>query len=377
MRYFYLDSAATTPIHTCIKNAMLRAMDSFGNPSSVYPLGLEARQMVEHARHQVAQMIGAEDDEILFTSGATESNNIVIHHFNEVYGGTELRNGWLSAVEHPSVVKAFERHFYSAPVHIYPDKHGVLPKIDKSDEWNGGVASVMLANNETGLVHNIDALADSFDCFHTDITQFVPHRQIDIHNFCGMDFIDFASFSAHKFGGPKGVGALFVNRAFTRDEVDMVTPLFGGGGQEHGYRSGTENVIGIVGMGAAAQYTMEHYDDTALDATIRQFADIILDTIPDSVLNFEPHIPVFSVCVKGVSNASLVMACGMRGVSISAGSACHGNGEEPSEVLLNMGMSEEDALQTIRISPPEDMHPDVLREACRIIADCASFLRKS
>ena len=377
MKLFYLDNAATAPLLPDVREAMKEAMDLFGNPSAVYPIGLKAREAVERARHQVAQMIGAEDDEIFFTSGATESNNIVVHHFNETFGDTELRNGWISAVEHPSVTKAFSRHFEAFPVHIYPDKNGVLPRIDKSDDWSGGVASVMLANNETGLVHNIDALADSFDCFHTDITQFVPHRQIDIHNFCGRDFIDYASFSAHKFGGPKGVGALFVNRAFEHNDPIGTVPLFGGGGQERGLRSGTENVLGIVGMGEAAQFMTEHYDDMLLRGLIDEYANIILDTIPTAWLNFYPHIPVFSVCIPNVSNASLVMACGMQGVCISAGSACHGNGEDPSEVLLNMGLSTEDALHTIRISPTHGMLPDTFREACRIIADTAGHIAES
>lgn len=374
VKQFYLDAAATTPLLVCVRDAMLKAMDVFGNPSSVYPLGLAAKDAVEDARHQVALLIGAEDDEIVFTSGATESNNMVIRHLNEAYGGTEMRNGWISAVEHPSVVKAFSRHFESSPVHIYPDEHGVLPRIERDDGWDSGVASVMLANNETGLVHNIDALADAFAVFHTDATQFVPHRQLDVHNFCGLDFIDFASFSAHKFGGPKGVGALFVNRAFSRDLPMPVTPMLGGGGQEHGMRSGTENVIGIVGMGAAAEYTRKHYDEVALRDRIAKFANIILDTIPHCWLNFYPCIPIFSVCVPNVSNASLVMACGAQGVSISSGSACHGNGETPSEVLLNMGLSAEHALNTIRISPPEHMTENEFYAACKIIAEIVNVL---
>ena len=370
MRTYYLDNAATSPMLPAVRDVMIQALEDglYGNPSSVYPLGLEARKAVDKARHQVAQMIGADDDEIIFTSGATESNNFVVRHFET----DTFADAWISAVEHPSVTKAFVNHYSIMPYKIYPDKFGILPQIENPDEMSYGVASVMLANNETGLVHNIDVLADRFDYFHTDITQFVPHRQIDIHNFCGRDFIDFASFSAHKFGGPKGVGALFVNR---RNRDVNITPLFGGGGQEFGLRSGTENVLGIIGMGEAAEHMSTRYDEVILQNRIAEYATIILDTIPSAWLNFYPHIPVFSVCVPDVSNASLVMACGMRGVYISAGSACHGNGEEPSEVLLNMGLSVEEAKHTIRISPISGMSMRDFRDACIIIAECAKMLQ--
>lgn len=369
---YYLDNAATTPLVEPVRQAMIKAMDIFGNPSSTHAVGVEARKAVEKARKQVADMIGASEDEIIFTSGATEANNMVVNHLYRLYGEKKVS---LSAVEHPSVFEAFHYTFNDWPPFIQ-----VLPDGSLRDErdYAPSATSIMLANNETGLIHDIPGIAYDYDVIHSDITQYVPHYEMDIHDYAGIDLFDFASFSAHKFNGPKGVGALFVNRSFSRHDLHKhITTFMHGGGQESGQRSGTENVIGIVGMGAAAEWTMNHYDNGMTYDTVQEFRDIIENCLPvGTQINFESGIPVYSVYIPGVNNETLAMACSMRGVYFSTSSACHGNDSEPSLVLMNMGLPKERVMNTIRLSPSINMHPDVLASACGIIADVADSLRK-
>ena len=345
----YLDHNATTPIRPEVADAMSAVLrQEFGNPSSVYAEGAAARARVESSRAQVATLLGVEASEIRFTGGATEANNALL--FGLLSIGDHVVT---SAVEHPSITEplALLESRGVLVSRIEPDRDGcvrsqaVVAAITEATK----LVSIIWANNETGSIQPVDEIATACRArgirFHTDATQAVGKTAIDLARVP----VDFLSSSAHKLGGPKGVGALVVRG-------DATLPAFlHGGGQERGLRGGTENVAGIVGYGVACALARAERSEreevcgklrdrlwTGIQANIQAVRwNGDRERVLSNTLNVE---------FEGVAGEVLVQALDLEGVAVSAGAACHSGSIEPSKVLTAMGRTPEQARGSLRLS---------------------------
>ncbi len=340
----YLDHNATSPLCAPARRAMADAVELFGNPSSVHSEGRAARRLVEEGRDAVAALIGGRPREIIFTSGGTEANN-------QALSGAPAASLVISAVEHMSVREAAERSgrpFFVCPV----DENGVveMEAFERMVETAPAPAlvSVMLANNETGVIQPIRDLAACAHAhgalFHCDAVQGPGRLAIDVEDL-GVDLL---SLSGHKLGAPKGVGALWV-----RSGIEL-RPLIVGGGQEFRHRAGTENVPGIAGFGAAAIAA-----GRALRTVDRVRA--LRDRLEAAILEAACDARIFGAAAPRVANTSAiympgmaaetqVMAFDLEGIAISAGSACSSGKVQPSHVIAAMGATPEEAQGVIRVS---------------------------
>lgn len=335
----YLDYNATAPLRPEAAAAMVSAHGLCGNASSVHRFGRLARRAVEDAREAIAAAVDASAAEIVFTSSGTEANNLALR-------GTG-RPLFISAVEHDSV-----RGAGNGAGIIRVDQDGLveLPHLEEllAAVDAPALVSVMLANNETGVVQPIDelvALARRFGALiHCDAVQALGKIPV---SFAALD-VDMMTLSAHKLGGPQGVGVLIV-----RDSVD-IAPLLRGGGQERSRRAGTENVAGIAGFGAAVAMTDQAVAETPALARLRDDIEArIVAIAPDAVIYgaASPRLPNTScIGLPGVSNEVQVMALDLAGVAISAGSACSSGKLTPSHVLQAMGAGDDAAASAIRVS---------------------------
>ena len=352
----YLDHNATTPLDPAVLDAMLPyLMDSFGNAASVDHLhGNEASVAVERARAQLASVIRADPSEIIFTSGATESNNLAI------IGGALAqqergRHIVTTAIEHPSVLEAFEHlETLGFEVTVLPaNRDGLIDlevlEAELTEETT--LVSVMAANNEIGTIQPLreigSLLADRGITFHTDAAQALAYQDLDVRR----DAISMMSLSAHKAYGPKGVGALFVRRKGGRVPI---RPLLHGGGHEKGLRPGTLNVPGIVGFGVAAERAkvLRGKESPRLSSFRSTLLSTLREACPELQLNgaLSPRLPGnLNVYLPGVENRALIQLTSKE-VSYSAGSACTTTEVKPSHVLLAIGRTETEAHQSIRLS---------------------------
>ena len=335
----YMDHNATTPTRPVARDAVARALELTGNGSSVHGFGREVRRLIEDAREAVAQFAGAEPAGVVFTSGGTEANNLILR-------GSGRARVLASAVEHVSVLKAAP-DIEEIPV----DGDGIvsLEALDAllADHARPALVSVMLANNETGVIQplaEVSAIAKNHGALvHGDAVQAAGKIPFDIKAL-GADII---SLSAHKIGGPAGVGALVSAGDF---------PLQGilrGGGQERGRRAGTENVSGIAGFGAAARAAVDGLSDFAKLASWRDRIEAVLGK-GTGVRVFGtggPRLPNTScLTMPGVKAETQIIALDLAGVALSAGSACSSGKVEPSHVLAAMGIEAKDADTAIRVS---------------------------
>jgi len=340
MERIYLDHNATSPLDPAAREAVVAALPNWGNASSVHFEGRRARELVETAREAVAALVGADRFEIFFTSGATEANHIAIRALAKL-GSDRGRHVLSTVVEHPSVLGALDalgaEGFGVARVPV--DALGRLDP-ERFAAHIGPqtvVASVMGANNETGNLYDVELLARA--CrergvrFHSDITQLVGRVPVDLHAI-GCDA---ASFSGHKLGGPPGVGVLYVRRG------TPLGPLLPGGHQERGLRAGTENVIGIVGLGAiAGPAKVRASSEVRALAEVRdRFWTEIQANVAGVVINGDPdgarRLPnTLNVSIGGAASEVIVIALDLAGFSVSAGSACSAGTLEPSHVLRAM-----------------------------------------
>lgn len=363
IKRIYADYAATTPLCLPARRAMHDAFDTYGNPSSLHQAGVEARKLVEEARAKVAKAINAEPDEIYFTSGATEANN----------WATGERGTFASSIEHSSMYsfgpKMDEENSFKC------DRFGIV-----TEDFNGEISeyyenfSVGMVNNEVGTVQNITEWSwcshNRGRRFHTDATQAVGHIPVDVKEL-GVDLL---SMSAHKFGGPKGVGALFVRRG-----VDIL-PMTCGGHQEAGKRAGTENVIGIVGMGAAIEWATNNLDKSAPYLT--RLRDILIDgilDIPGAELTGHPtqrSPSIASFVFGGIDGQPLVLALDERGVCASSGSACSEGEVGISHVLKAMGYTEENGRGSLRLSIGWSTTEADVRYIIRAVKESVEELRR-
>jgi cysteine desulfurase len=325
--YTYLDHNATSPMRPVVLDAMVEALKAGGNPSSVHRPGRAARARIDRARKQVAALVGALPGEVVFTSGGTEANNLALRGHSRVL---------VSAIEHESVLKA-------APdaERIPVDANGVidLSALERMLAGRPALVSVMFANNETGVIQPIAEVVrlarNAGAQVHCDAVQAAGKVPVDLHSL-GVDYL---SLSAHKLGGPTGVGALVV-----RDGAPFATDRVGGG-QESYRRAGTENVAGIVGFGVAAEVSCDGRDVAAL-------RDRIEGSLPGKVYGAAvPRLPnTTCISMSGVKAETQVMAFDLAGVAVSAGSACSSGKVTRSAVLTAMGVEPAEAETAIRIS---------------------------
>jgi len=352
-RSIYLDHHATTPLDPRVLEAMTPYLtEEFGNPSSgTHGWGERSLAAVEEARASLAMLLGCHPDEIVFTAGATEANNLAIkggaRASRKRLGGTHVVG---SRIEHKSVSSSLhalvEEGFELTE--ILPDRDGLVSAEGLRDALRKEtvLASVMTANSEIGTLEPVAEMAAACRergvLFHTDATQAVGRLPIDVRE-TGVDLL---SLSAHKFYGPKGVGALFIRRGV------VVLPLITGGGQERGLRAGTLNVPGIVGLGAAARFAREEMaDETERLTRLRDSLwREIQSKVPGCRLNGHPQRRLpgnLNVEVPGVDSAALMIA--LKDFAFSAGSACASGASKPSEVLTAIGLDRKRAFCSIRI----------------------------
>ncbi|MCL2828457.1 MAG: cysteine desulfurase NifS [Oscillospiraceae bacterium] len=355
-RFVYADNAATTRLSETALSAMLPWLqEGFGNPSSVYRLGRAARRALDEARETVAAAIGAKPDEIFFTGSGTEADNWAIRGVAEILG-QKGRHIITTAIEHHAVdhtVKDLEKHGFDV-TYLPVDEYGHISLDDlratiRSDTI---LITVMFANNEIGTIYpirEIGAIArENGILFHTDAVQAVGHIPVDV---TAME-IDLMSLSAHKFRGPKGIGALYVRKGV------RLPSFITGGAQERGKRSGTENVAGICGMAAALEESVQTL--AASSAKIEALRDKLIAgllQIPRTQLTGDPvnRLPgsasfVFE-CVEG---EAMILLLDAAGIAASSGSACSSGSLDPSHVLLAIGLPHEIAHGSVRLSLGEE-----------------------
>jgi cysteine desulfurase len=375
MRNVYLDNNATTAVAPEVLDAMMPYLrERYGNPSSMHAFGGDLGRVVEQAREQLAGLLGAEQtSEILFTSCGTESDNTAILSALEAY--PERKQVITTRVEHPAVlslVKQLERKGHEV-ILVGVDRDGNLDMVELREALSPRVAvvSVMWANNETGVVFPVEDLArmthDVGALFHTDAVQAVGKIPMDMKK----STIDMLSLSGHKLHAPKGVGALYVRRG------TKFRPFLIGGHQERNRRGGTENVPGIVALGAAAELAGRHLGDeqTRVRALRDKLEDGLLARVPDTIVNGnrERRLPnTTNVSFEFVEGEAILLLLDRLGVCASSGSACTSGSLEPSHVLRAMGVPFTFAHGSVRLSlsryNTEDDVDHVLRELPPIIA---------
>lgn len=341
-RITYLDYAATAPLLPSARQAMVDAMEAgYGNASALHSMGHAAEVAVEKARAEVARLINAEPEEIIFTSGGSEANNTVA----EIFRGQKVA---VSAIEHPSVLEAMKAR--ASECRLLPvNRDGrVEPASVPSDV---DLVSVMLANNELGTLEPVAEIAEccrKHNTFcHTDATQAVGKIKVDVRAL-GVDYL---TLSAHKLGGPIGVGALYVRRGAP------YRPLILGGHQEKRQRAGTSNVIGIIGLGAAAAWCWDNWSCKLYAEKVRPLRDElkrrILDTVPYSSCNSpeEGCLPnILNMSFQAAEGESIQLYLDAEGIMVSTGSACAAGDIKPSHVLMVTTGDAEVAHSSIRFS---------------------------
>src|SRR2546423_1240284 len=350
----YLDHAATTPVDPEVAEAMAGVLgETHGNPSSIYAEGRAARAAVDRARDEVAAAINAEPTEIVFTSGGTEADNLALRGALKARRGE--RDGLVTtAIEHHAVIdtaRDLERHEAVRLTVVGVDANGVVALDAIREAIDGGTAlvSVMHANNEIGTLEpiaDIGALCrERGVAFHTDAVQSVGALDVDV----GKIAVDLLSVNAHKFYGPKGVGALYVRRG-TR-----IATIQTGGGQEKGRRTGTENVAGIVGLGLAMEIAgQRRATESPRQALLRdRIIAGVRERVPGAILTGHPteRLPNnASFCIPGTDGESLIVALDLEGFAVSSGSACTSGETEPSQVLIALGLDRELAKGSLRVT---------------------------
>jgi len=354
MRRVYLDHAATTPVDPEVALLMAQVLREVpGNPSSIYAEGRRARALVDRAREEVAQAIGADPAEIVFTSGGTEADNLALRGVLKAREG-EADGIVTTAIEHHAVLDTahdLEAHGQARVSVIGVDRDGrVAPAaVGAAIDDRTAIVSVMHGNNEIGTLQPIAAIGaicrERGVTFHSDAVQTVGALEIDVRSLA----VDLLSVNAHKFYGPKGVGALYV-RTGTR-----IATVQTGGGQEKGRRTGTENVAGVVGLGAALRIAAaRRVTESARQAALRDTLIAgIRARIPEATLTGHPtdRLPNnASFCFRGTQGEALVVSLDLEGFSVSSGSACTSGNTDPSHVLLALGLERDLAQGSLRLT---------------------------
>ena len=353
MENVYFDNAATTRLdEDVLKEMMPYLTNKYGNASSIYKLGRESRKAVEDAREKIAEEINAEPEEIYFTAGGSESDNTILRGI--AYSYKEKGNHIItSKIEHPAILetcKQLEKEGFEIS-YVGVDKNGIinLEELENLIKENTILISIMFANNEIGTIQPVEEIGKIAKrhniIFHTDAVQAVGSVKIDVKQ---MDIASL-SMSAHKFYGPKGIGALYVKKGIRFQK------LINGGHQEKNKRAGTENVPAIVGMGKAIELAYEHLDEHT--DRIKELRDYYIDEIqkriPDIIVNgdIERRLPGnANISFKNVDGEAMLLNLDLKGICASAGSACSSGSLEASHVLLAIGVPADVAHSSLRVS---------------------------
>ena len=374
----YADNAATTKMSRAAIDAMLPCMERhFGNPSSLYALGQEAKEILEGCRAEIASVIGAQPREITFTSGGSEADNQAIRSaaaLGKKQGKTHIIS---TAFEHHAVLhtlKALELEGFEVtllPVHA--DGIVRLCELEEAIREDTCLVTIMYANNEIGTIQPIGEIGkicrERGVLFHTDAVQAVGHLPIDVN----AEHIDLLSASAHKFHGPKGVGFLYARKGV------WLTNLIEGGAQERGKRAGTENVAGVAGMAAALRESADSMRKNALHLTAmrdRLIAGLL--QIPHAALNGDAarRLPGnVNFCFEGIEGESLLLLLDDRGICASSGSACTSGSLDPSHVLLAIGRVHDVAHGSLRLSLGEDVTEEQVDYMIQNVTEVVEYLR--
>lgn len=421
LRKVYLDNAATTPLSTAARAVYQNdeLMSTYGNPSSLHFEGVKAARLLDESRIKIAKCLNCSPNELFFTSGATESNNWFLNSVQGLSKYFPSKNAkrhekviFTSNVEHHSILEPFKKNmdssyrfipvncnsFSSSELDYDFSKVGIVLPDEKmfSKPLHGckiyPIVSLMMVNNEIGTINPIKEIASyvhtAGGIIHTDATQAVGHIPVDIK---ALD-VDALTFSAHKFGGPKGVGCLYIKKS----KQYLFSPFIYGGGQERQFRSGTENVVGITAMAAALEEATkqmrmvnclvapnvlyQHYREDCIKA-LSECASIAIngaDYIQDG--KYHPSMwqypGILNISIDGVEAESLVSLTSMCGVYISTGSACNSHAVEPSYVLKAIGLSDEKAFCSVRISFGPQNLPSDINYAIKSLTTAVKILKK-
>ena len=343
----YFDIAATTPIDKDVASLINKInLENFGNPSSIHSIGQQAHNIIERSRISVSNILNCKSSEILFTSGGSESNSIILK------GLLSPKDHLItSSYEHPSVL-ALSNELKEQGIdvtYIKPDQDGLIEveKIKEALKNNTKLVSIMYVNNELGTINPINKIAEICHkndvLFHTDAVQYAGKEKINLSN----SKIDFLSIGAHKFYGPKGIGALYCKSG------KKIYPLISGGGQENGLRAGTENISSIAGMSLALEIAEENYANNR--KTILDLEKYFINALNTANINYRINglnrIPgILNITFFDVKGHSLLMNLDMLGIAISYGSACSSGSANAPLALLEMGMPKDEASCSVRIS---------------------------
>ena len=375
----YLDNAASTAVHPDVVKEMMPYFDvQYGNPSSIHQFGRKAKNAIQKARKQVAALVGAEPNEILFTSGGTESNNTILDGVLKLSGEPDPEHIITSSIEHEAILQPC-KDLESAEIKITylpVDEHGIVNPDDITNSINSHTAlvSIMFANNEVGTIQPIKEISEICKKYqiplHTDAVQAVGKVPINVKDL-GVDAL---SISSHKINGPKGIGALFIKKGLT------VTPQILGGGQENGMRSGTENVASIVGFGKACEIAKDKLSDNIshfhslysliLTKTIKEITHVKLNGHPEKRIFNNIHLTFM-----GVNGEDLIIKLDEHGIAASTGSACSVHTQKASHVLKAMGFNHEQITGSLRLSFGYMNTLDEISQTVEILKKVVSELR--
>ena len=343
----YCDTAATTPVDSVVLRKMEQVLSGvYGNPSSIHRAGQAAKAVIENSRRVIASSVKAYPNEIYFTAGGSESNNIVLRGI--LKSGDHLI---ISAIEHPAILqpaKELENNGIELTI-LDPDANGQIPpeSLETAIKANTRLVSIMMANNELGTMNDINSLAiiskKSGALFHTDAVQAIGKISLNLSE---MD-VDFLSASAHKFYGPKGNGFLYMKKGLSLDGI--VT----GGGQEKGLRAGTENTAGIAGLGKAMELAYSNLDEN--HKHILSLENQFLTGLNEAKIEFRRNginqLPgLFNLTFFGIKGQTLILNLDLKGIAISYGSACASGTAKPSAIFSKIGIPVAEAESTVRIS---------------------------
>ena len=335
----YFDHNATTPVDDRVLQAMLPFLtDFFGNPSSLYKLARISRSAIDTAREQVARLVNVRPEQVIFTSGGTEANNLALK------GCRQNSKLLTSAIEHPSILESGKAELVGVNEQGYIDQQSLVQMLNQGFD----LVSFMLVNNETGVIQDIAKLGaimkEQGALVHTDAVQAAGKIQVDFQAL-GVDLM---SLSSHKMYGPKGCGALIISGE------SLATPLLTGGGQESGYRAGTENVPAIVGFGKAAELAYVELEQRKQHCLqLRSYLEQQLTALPEVSVFAQDSHRVANTVQFGVQNCvgeMLLMQFDKQGIAVSSGSACASSEQSASHVLMAMGIEEDLAKSAIRVS---------------------------
>ena len=374
----YADNAATTKMSRTAIDAMLRCMEQdYGNPSSLYTIGQQAKEILEQARADVAAVINAEPQEILFTSGGSEADNQAIRSAAELGKKAGKKHIISTAFEHHAVLhtlkKMEQEGFEVTLLDVHTDGLVRPAEVEAAIREDTCLVTIMFANNEIGTIQpirEIGAICRRHGVlFHTDAVQATGHLPIDVK----ADNIDMLSASAHKFHGPKGTGFLYARKGI------RLSNIIEGGAQERGKRAGTENVAGIAGMAAALRESAAHMAENA--AHMQALRDRLIDGLSEiehSALNGDAvkRLPGnVNFCFEGIEGESLLLLLDDRGISASSGSACTSGSLDPSHVLLAIGRVHDVAHGSLRLSIGEDATAEEIEYIIQNVKEVVEYLR--